>query len=92
MRLGTRRLGPRIPIHRVNPLNHLDIRRGHRHIIPTGNPVLRASVAKPGRVSRQLGHRVVGVRHAVLRIPVCDVCRQGEVADARLAVCILIPR
>lgn len=89
VRRGTRRSRSRISSGRVNPSNNLDVRRSHRHIIATGNPVLRAGVAEPGRGRRQLGDGVIRVGDAVLGVHVCDVGRQGEVADAGLAVGVL---
>lgn len=52
---------PSITICRANSLNDLNIRRGHRHIVATGDPVFRTRMDEPKRSRRKFGDLVVGV-------------------------------
>jgi hypothetical protein len=79
----------RIAILRANTLNDIDVRRGHRHIVATGNPVLRAGVAESNSRRWQLGHKVLGVRNSPDTTLVRDIRSQCLVAHTWLAVGIL---
>lgn len=89
MRLNIGIKRPSIAISRSNTLNHLYIRRPHRHVIPTGNPVLRTSMTEPKRRRRQLGDNIIGMRGPPETPLPRHIIRQCLIAHARLAIGIL---
>lgn len=75
------------------PFAVLDLVRGQYSVGARVDPVLRAGVAVVEQEGRQAGDGVVGVGDAVLAARLGgDVFGEGEVADARGAVCVQVSR
>lgn len=76
----------------VDPLDDLDVRRGHGRIVGSRDPVLGAEVAVAGPSGWDLGHIVIGVGEAVVCAGGlgCHVVGELFVSDTRTAVGVLL--